>query len=75
MLHYMKVVFNTGFWHRIYSSWVALVVISYILCGSFLFNGTLRVADLPAFPPRISTRMRERILPVFFNSYLATIQA
>lgn len=40
---------------------------SYILNGSFSFNGTLKVEDLPAFPSYVSTRLREKTVPVFFK--------
>lgn len=42
---------------------IALRVMSYIRYGSFSVNGTLRVEDLPVFPPQISTRVSKRILP------------
>lgn len=40
---------------------------SYIFYGSFSFNGTLRVEVLPYFLPQVSTRGRERIVPIIFN--------
>ena len=54
---------------------MALRVMSYILYGLFSFNGTLKVKDILAFPPQVSTRLREKSVPIFLNSYLATIQA
>lgn len=39
----------------------------YIFYGSFSFNDTLRAEVLPFFPPPVSTRVREKIMPVFFK--------
>jgi len=54
---------------------MALGVMSYILYGLFSFNGTLKVKDILAFPLQVSTKSREKTVPIFLNSYLATIQA
>lgn len=40
---------------------------SYIFYGSFSFNDTLRAEVLPYFLPQVSTRVRERIMPVFLK--------